>query len=128
MEKIAANIDNKNLMEDAFEDEVFGSFDAAHDHHKDGQRHLMGYKTVIEDGVACEIALVDAKWKHGENFISIHILAVQRSEDWATVRRYIFDAYKQEFKAWECEDNPDLKVEFYELQDMLNVIFYFECE
>ena len=128
MEKIAAPIDNKNLMEDPFEDEVFWGFYAAHDHRVKGVRHLVGCKTVMEDGMECESGLVDVRWKWGDNCVTITLLAVLRTEDWEDTRRHIFDAYKREFKAWECEDNPDLVVEFYELQDKLNVIFYFECE
>ena len=128
MEKIAAPIDNKNLLEDPFTDEVFGEFDAAHDHYSGGVRHLIGCKTVIEDGVECESGLVDVRWKYGDNCVTITLLAVPRTEDWEYTRRYIFDAYRKEFKAWECEDNPGLVVEFYELGDMLNVIFYFKCE
>ena len=128
MEKIAAPIDDKNLLEDPFEDEVFGDFDAAHDHRVKGVRHLIGRKTVIEDGVECESGLVDVRWKWGDNCVAITLLAVPRTEDWEETRRYIFDAYKREFKAWECEANPGLVVEFYELGDMLNVIFYFNCE
>lgn len=128
MEKIAAPIDNKNLLEDPFEDEVFGDFDAAHDNRVKGVRHLIGHKTVKEDGIECESGLVDARWKYGDNFVTITLLAVPRTEDWEDTRRYIFDAYRKEFKAWECEDNPGLVVEFYELVNTLNVIFYFECE
>ena len=128
MEKIAAPIDNKNLMEDPFEDEVFGEFDVAHDHRVKGVRHLIGYKAVKEDGIECESGLVDVRWKWGDNCVTITLLAVPRTEDWECIRRRIFDDYKREFKAWECEDNPGLVVEFYELQDKLNVIFYFECE
>lgn len=128
MEKIAAPIDNKNLLEDPFTDEVFGEFYAAHDHYSGGVRHLIGRKTVIEDGVECESGLVDVRWKWGDNCVTITLLAVPMSEDWEYIRGYIFDAYKQEFKAWECPDDDGLVVEFYELGDMLNVIFYFKCE
>ena len=128
MEKIAAPIDNKNLMEDPFEDEVFGEFDSAHDHYSGGVRHLVGRKYVIEDGVECESGLVDVRWKWGDNCVTITLLAVPKSEDWEETRRHIFDSYKREFKAWECDENPDLVVEFYELQDKLNVIFYFNCD
>ena len=130
MEKIAAPIDNKNLMEDPFEDEVFGDFDAACDH-RDGSRtrHLIGRKTVDDErGVPCESGIVDVRWKWGDNSVTITLLAVPKSEDWEDTRRHIFDSYKQEFKALECPDNEGLVVEFYELQDKLNVIFYFNCE
>ena len=129
MEKIAAPIDNKNLMEDPFEDEVFGDFMVAKDHRKKGVRHLTGCKAVSDEhGNPCSIGIVDARWKWGDNCVTITLLAVPRTEDWEDTRRRIFDSYKQEFKAWECEDNPGLVVEFYELQDKLNVIFYFNCE
>lgn len=129
MEKIAAPIDNKNLMEDPFEDEVFGDFDAAHDHRVKGVRHLVGRKTVDDErGVPCESGLVDVRWKWGDNCVTITLLAVPRTEDWEDTRRHIFDSYRQEFKAWECPDNEGLVVEFYELGDKLNVIFYFEVE
>ena len=131
MEKIAAPIDNKNLLEDPFEDEVFGDFYAAHDH-RDGSRtrHLVGRRRVRnEDGFDYDAdALVDARWKYGDNCVMITLLAVPPQEEWEDTRRYIFDAYRKEFKAWECEDNPGLVVEFYELVNTLNVIFYFECE
>ncbi len=131
MTKIAAPIDNKNIMEDPFEDEVFGDFYAAHNH-RDGSRmrHLIGRKRVQnEDGFDYDAdALVDARWKYGDNCVTITLLAVPRTEDWEDTRRHIFDSYKQEFKAWECPDNEGLVVEFYELQNTLNVIFYFECE
>lgn len=128
MEKIAAPIDNKNLLEDPFTDEVFGEFDAAHDHYSGGVRHLIGRKAVIEDGVECESGLVDVRWKYGDNCVTITLLAVPKSEDWEYIRGYIFDAYRKEFKAWECPENEGLVVEFYELLDKLNVIFYFKSE
>ena len=63
--------------------------------------------------------------------MTITLLSVSccaNEDDWEDNRRRIFDDYKRVFKAWECEDNPGLVVEFYELGDKLNVIFYFECE
>ncbi len=129
MKKIAAPIDNKNLMEDPFEDEVFAGFMVAKDHRKKGVRHLTGCEAVSDEhGNPCSIGLVDASWSYGDNCVTITLLAVPKSEDWENTRRSIFDDYKREFKAWECEDNPGLVVEFYELQDKLNVIFYFKCE
>ena len=129
MNRIPAPIDNKNLPEDTFEDDVFDDFYQACDH-RDGSRtrHLVGTKTAIEDGIPAWSSIVDVRWKWGDNCVTITLLAVPKSEDWEETRRRIFDSYKREFKAWECEDNPDLVVEFYELQDTLNVIFYFECE
>jgi hypothetical protein len=129
MEKIKASIDNKNLMEDPFEDEVFGDFYAASDHRKGGRRHLIGHKTVKDMfGHDCEQGIVDVSWSYGDNCVTITLLAVPGTEDWVNTRDYIFDDYKKEFKAWQCEDNPGLVVDFYQLGDKLNVIFYFETE
>ena len=128
MEKIAAPIDNKNLMEDSLTDEVFGDFDMAHDHYSGGVRHLIGRKAIVDGGVECGSGLVDARWKWGDNCVTITLLSVPRSFCWEATRRQVFDAYRKEFKAWECEDNPGLVVEFYELMDKLNVIFYWVCE
>lgn len=127
--KFLAPIDNKNLMEDAFLDDVFADFCKAKDHLKNHNRHLIGNKTVIDDnGIPCESGLVDVAWNFGENNIRITLLAVPYVEDWYSVREWIFEDYKKTFKSWECEDNPDLVVDFYQLYDTLNVIFYFEHE
>ena len=133
MEKCAAPIDNKNLMEDPFEDEVFcDGFMQAYDH-RDGSRtrHLIGTKAVKEDGIVMESGIVDVRWKWGDNCVHITLLAVSgcaNTTDWEDTRRHIFDDYRNTFKAWECPDNPDLRVEFYELKNQLNVMFYFETE
>lgn len=78
MKKIAAPIDNKNLMDDPFEDEVFcDGFMHSYDH-RDGKgtRHLIGTKDVVEDGVVNETGLVDVCWKWGDNCVHITLLAV----------------------------------------------------
>ncbi len=133
MKKCEAPIDNKNLLEDPFEDEVFGELMQAYDH-RDGSRtrHLVGTKQVKDDKEfidACGI--VDVRWKRGDNCVHITLLAVSgcaNSNDWEDVRRYIFDDYRNTLKAWECPDNHDLRVEFYELKNQLNVMFYFETD
>lgn len=133
MEKIAAPIDNKNLMEDPFEDEVFcDGFMEAYDH-RDGSRtrHLIGTKEVIEDGFVEGSGIVDVSWKWGENCIHITLLAISgcaNTNDWEEFRKNIFDDYRRIFKEWECPENEGLRVEFYELGNNLNVIFYFEVE
>lgn len=133
MKKIAAPIDNKNLCEDPFEDEVFGDgFMQAYDH-RDGSRtrHLIGTKDVVEDGVVNETGLVDVRWKWGDNCVHITLLAVSGcsdTNDWEYTRRHIFDDYRRIFKEWECPENEGLRVEFYELKNQLNVMFYFEVE
>lgn len=127
--KFLAPIDNKNLMEDAFLDDVFADFCMAKDHFKNHNRHLIGNKTVFdENGIPCESGLVDVAWNFGENNIRITLLAVPYVEDWYSVREWIFEDYKKTFKSWECEDNPDLVVDFFQMHDTLSVIFYFEHE
>ena len=131
MTRIDAPIDNKNLMEDPFEDEVFGDFDYAPDHRNGkGTRHLVGRVNLADydkELLGLE-AVVDVKWHYGGSHITITLLAYNRTENLDEVRDEIFKHYRQVFKAWECEDNPDLKVEFYQLNNQRNVIFYFECE
>ena len=77
------------------------------------------------------MGIVDVKWSYGDNCVTITILAIDgvaTSYDWEDYRRMIFDDYRREFKSWECEENENLVVDFYELGNMLNVIFYWECE
>ena len=132
MEKIAAPIDNKNLMEDPFEDDVFVDFYSCYDHRVGKMRHLIGHKVVKDErGFDCEEGLVDVEWKWGDNCVRITLLAipgVPDSYDWEYTREAIFEEYRKTFKSWECEENENLVVEFYELMNTLNVIFYFECE
>jgi hypothetical protein len=127
MEKnlVPAPIDNKNLMEDAFEDdnEIFGYFYAAKDHRKNGVRHLIDiYKSPDSEG------FVDVKWKYGGNTITITLIAVPPSEDFEYVKERIFDYFKKQFKSWECEDNPGLAVRFDSEDDSLFVHFYFDLD
>lgn len=123
-ELIAAPIDNKNLMEDAFEDNEFQDFYWAPDHRKgDKRRHLVGtVKTENYD------AFVDVKWCWGGNSIDIQVIGYQPTEDIDDVRREVFDYYERVFKALQCEDNPDLTVETKRVLGILAVSFYFEVE
>ena len=131
MTRIDAPIDNKNLCEDGFEDDVFRNFSFAPDHRNGkGVRHLVGTVNLADynkELLGLE-AIVDVKWNWGDSFITITLLAYNPTESLHEVRDEVFKHYKKVFKAWECEDNPDLKVEFYQLNNQLNVIFYFECE
>lgn len=124
MEKIYAPIDNKNLMEDAFEDNVFQNFYWAPDHRTGGKRrHLIGQvKTENYD------ALTDVKWCWGEHTIDIQVIGFQPTEDINDVRREVFDHYEQVFKALQCEDNTGLVVETKRVLGILTVSFYFEIE
>ena len=73
-------------------------------------------------------AYVDVTWTYGASHITIKVIGVAASEDFEETKNEVLEHYKKVFKTWECEDNPDLKVEFYQLNNQLNVIFYFECE
>lgn len=132
MAKCDAPIDNKNLMEDALEDDVFADLYQAYDHLSASRtRHLVGTKQVKEDGIVMESGIVDVRWKWGDNCVHITLLAVSgcaNSNDWEDTRRHIFDDYRNTFKGWECPENEGLRVEFYELKDQLNVMFYFETD
>lgn len=124
MKKIYAPIDNKNLMEDPFEDEVFQDFYWAPDHRTGSKRrHLIGsVKTENYD------AMVDVKWCWGDNSIAIQVIAIQPAEDIDEVRREVFNYYEQLFKSWQCEDNESLVVETKIVLGILTVSFYFEVE
>lgn len=123
MERIYAPIDNKNLMEDSFEDDVFRDFYWAPMHRTSTLRHLVGMvKTENYD------AMVDVKWSFGEHQIDIQVIGIQPSENIDEVRREVFDHYERTFKAWQCEDNPGLVVETHEVLSILTVSFYFEVD
>ena len=125
MEKIYAPIDNKNLMEDAFEDDVFQDFYAAPDHRKNNLRHLIGsVKTENYD------AIVDVWWYYADHAISIQLLGYPPQEDLNDVREEVMTHYERVFKAWQCDDNPGLVVKTMRMTDpnILMVSFYFECD
>lgn len=124
MEKIYAPIDNKNLMEDPFEDEVFRDFYWAPDHRTGSKRrHLIGsVKTENYD------AMVDVRWCWGDHSIDIQVIAIQPTEDIDEVRREVFNYYEQLFRSWQCQDNESLVVETKSVLGILTVSFYFEVE
>ena len=126
MALIQAPIDNKNLMEDNFEDDDFEDFYVAHDHRERGKRHLVGIKDVEQDGIICESGLVDVTWKHGGNCVTITLLAIPRTEDWEYTRKKIFADYQREFASWQCEENEGLVVKFHQFLNTLEVQFYFK--
>lgn len=132
MNKIIAPIDNKNLMEDAFEDDVFQDFTVAYDHRNGSKRHLIGIVThVDEDGTSYnESGIVDVRWTYGDNKIFINVLSVPGTEDYETIRVLIFDDYKRLFLSWQNDDTY-LIVECKETRntpDTLVVSFYFKDE
>ena len=129
---IPAPIDNKNLMEDAFTDdvEIFGDFYAAPDNYKRGVRHMIGLMAPKdEDGFALEDGIVDASWEFGSYGVDIKVIAVSPCEDFGMVAGQIIEYYKQKFKSWECEDNPGLVVEFKEEEEnTLEVSFFYDLD
>ncbi|MCR5066343.1 MAG: hypothetical protein K6A67_11345 [Bacteroidales bacterium] len=132
MEKklVPAPIDNKNLAEDAFEDDVFNDFYKAHDHRVGKVRHLIGHHSVdwaVVNGVISEEAIVDVRWNWGESYIRITVLAVPNVSDFEYVRNEILNDYRRIFKSWETE-TENLVVDFYQLVNTMNVIFNFQCE
>ncbi len=127
---IPAPIDNKNLMEDAFEDDVFcDSFLAARDHRKKSVRHFIGLAEVYDDEFPKCVnyaGYVDVSWNYGGNVVTIKVIGVCASEDFDESRNEIFNHYRKLFKSWECESNPDLVVRFSSENDTLYVQFYFD--
>jgi len=133
MRRCEAPIDNKNLLEDAFEDDVFrDGFMQAADHRRRDMRHLVGIKEVRDDGEFADVSgIVDVRWCYGDNCVVIRLLAVSGAADtydWEDGRKAIFDDYRRTFKAWEGPENPDLRVEFGQDCDTLSVLFYWECD
>ena len=124
--KCEAPIDNKNLTEDGFEDDVFQDLYAASDHRKRGMRHLIGYHR--EWGSEVGGAIIEAKWHYGEHMVVINVLAAAPQEDFDEVCKEVFAAATDTFKAWQCDDNPDLVVETEVRDHSLIVSFYFETE
>lgn len=123
MKRIYAPIDNKNLMEDAFEDEVFRNFYAAPGHRKHNLRKLIGsVKTENYD------AIVDVWWHYGDHIIAIRLLGYQPQEDLDEVREEVMKHYERVFKAWQCDDNPGLIVETKRMPfpNIMTVSFYYE--
>ena len=125
---IPAPIDNKNLMEDPFEDEVFGDFYAAIDH-RDGSRsrHLYGSLKLDTDEYYVD-GVVEAKWSFGGHEVIISLKAVPPTEDMEQMRDDCYKYYENLFKSWECEDNEGLVVKTSRMYDNLYVKFYFEVD
>lgn len=133
MEKKLMNcpIDNKNLMEDPFEDEVFADFFAAHDHRESGTRHLIGMVDVHDEEFPKCVnysGYVDVSWFYGGNSVTIKVIGVAANEDFNETRDAIFEMYKKLFSKWECEDNPGLVVHFGSEKDSLYVQFYWSVD
>lgn len=129
---ISAYIDNKNLMEDAFDDDtsIFGNLYAARDHEFNGKRHLIGHMAPQDEyGYDLEDALVDAKWFFGSNTVEINVIAVSPCDDFDMVRGQIVEYYKQQFSSWVCDDNQGLRVKFSESTSVdLTVHFFYEVD
>ena len=135
MEKnlMACPIDNKNLLEDPFEDEVFGDFLAARDHRESGVRHLIGKVDVYDEEFPKCVnytGIVDVSWFYGGNTVTIKVLAVLGNQDFDESRDAIFEMYEKLFKSWECEENPDLVVvvRSVPMKDSLFVHFYWRVD
>lgn len=124
--RCAAPIDNKNLLEDPFEDGVFRDLYAASDHRKRNMRHLIGFHR--EWGSEFGGAVIEAKWHYGDNIVCINVLSASPQEDFDEVRKEVFAAAIKTFKAWQCADNPGLIVETEERDQSLIVSFYFETD
>ena len=125
---IPAPIDNKNLLEDPFEDEVFADFYACKDH-RDGSRtrHLMGTLNLDSDDYYVD-GFMEVNWKFGGHKVIISLKAVPQTEDIEQMRDDCYKYYENLFKSWECEDNEGLVVKTSRMYDNLYVKFYFEVD
>lgn len=119
---IPAPIDNKNLLEDAFEDNEFQGFYVGNGNSQ-VRRHLIG--TVETENYK---AIVSASWRYGDFRIAIEMVGIQPSEEYDLVRDEVFDYYDKAFKTLQCDDNPDLVVKTDKKHDILTVSFYFEVD
>lgn len=125
---IPAPIDNKNLLEDPFEDDVFRDFYQGSDHRKgNNKRHLIGTVSVDTDAIYFD-GFVEVKWNWGSNTICIELIACPASEDYFSMKDDFFKYYEGIFKEWECPDNEDLRIQFKREDNKLYVSFYFEVE
>lgn len=132
MEKIYAPIDNKNLMEDGFEDDIFQDFYHATDHRQHNNvRHLVG---IVKLGDDCD-AYVDVHWHFGDAAITITMLAANPFYgNMDEQRDVLWRHYEDVFRDMErgCNENcfPDetfhvgLKRDDYKLE----VSFWWEVE
>lgn len=115
-------IDNKNLLEDAFEDDVFQGFYWAPEHRAATRtRHLIGsVKTENYD------ALVSATWRYCGHSVEIRVVGTRPAEDIQDVRSEVYAHYERIFKGWECEDNEGLHVvtKRNSLDESLQIFFY----
>lgn len=131
---IPAPIDNKNLVEDAFEDatEIFGNFYEGRNHRENGKRHMVGFVKVYDEEFPKAInaeCYVDATWVFGGNKVFIEVIGVNPCMDsFDEQRDLLFDYYEKQFKSWENEQNVGLRVEFKRNGDILEVRFYFDMD
>ena len=130
--RIYCPIDNKNLLEDAF-DEIIEDLYEAPDHYKGGHRHKVGFLQVKDNdgGLICE-AYVDVSWCFGDNAVEIKLLAFNEHVNYLEeTTKEVFKHYTRIFKGWENEENDGLRVECYEMRNstpLLRVKFYYEIE
>lgn len=121
LELIEAPIDNKNLMEDAFEDDVFVDFYAAAGHRENGKRHLIGHKREWSD------CYLDVYWEYGWNTVRITVLAIPGTEDFENMCDEVYNAVRKEFSAWEGDDSH-IHVIFFLSGNTISVHFFFDME
>ena len=125
-----AVFDNKDLLEDYLEDDIFGDFSWAKDHNKRGKRHLIGQVSVHNEKYDIE-STIEVKWNWGENTIYIQQIACSRYENFDDQNEQLFDYYTELFQP---KNNPvngvdDLVVKTHTDSDgKIMVSFYWEVE
>ena len=126
---IPAPLDNKNLVEDCLEDDVFGNFYAGYTHRNLRQysgkhRHLIGYISKDDKDFYFD-SIVDVSWFYGENKVDIKVLAAPGHEDFDEMCKSTLDYFEFVFKQWENPDNENLRVMFERSGNSLFVYFFF---
>jgi len=135
MKKYFATIDNKNLLEDGFEDDLFRDFYPATDHRKGNVRHLIGMVEVKEDKIPICDAFVDVKWHFGDAAITITMLGCNPFCDEKEVQ---FDElckfYESKFKEMEdasnenCMEDESFHIGIERKENQLEVSFWWEVD
>lgn len=135
MKKYYAPIDNKNLLEDGFEDDLFGDFMPGTDHRKNNVRHLIGHKQIFENkSIVCD-AIVEAKWHFGDAAITITMLACcPFCDNEEEQRNTLFKYYESKFKEMEdacnenCMEDESFHIGIERKENQLEVSFWWEVD
>lgn len=92
-----ARFNDKDLLEEYLEFNLFGDFHAAKDNHNGKMRKLIGRLEVIDYEHYID-ATIQATWEWGSNFLCIEVLACNRDEDYDSQTEQVFEYYRKIIK------------------------------